>query len=218
MLYLRLRCSESAIQEARTLASTVSMSHASIIEYKSLQDFVSTVSKSCSQVEDGTGPQSLQLVKFLEAVKEKTWADIQSGLSTWEPGHTILISATKTCHVIEHFSLLQKSYVGLCQLITSRLHQRIRQHLKKLFSIYSSSNKCQFCSPLIAFQYPFYSFSGDKIRYETGAESKGLYPLQVLIQPVSLRFKYHFEGSRQTNRLDKVGGFRSLPLIAAHAI
>lgn len=35
-----------------------------------------------------------------------------------------------------------------------------------------------------------------------GAE--GLYPLEALIEPIALRFKYHFEGTRQTNRLDKV--------------
>lgn len=34
-------------------------------------------------------------------------------------------------------------------------------------------------------------------------ENDGLYPLQALVQPIFLRFKYHFEGSRQTNRLDK---------------
>ena len=33
---------------------------------------------------------------------------------------------------------------------------------------------------------------------------EGLYPLQVLIKPVALRFKYHFDGTRQTNRIDKV--------------
>ena len=31
-----------------------------------------------------------------------------------------------------------------------------------------------------------------------------LYPIQALIRPVALRFKYHFEGTRQTNRPDKV--------------
>ncbi|KAI0308040.1 TIP-1 family-domain-containing protein [Multifurca ochricompacta] len=31
----------------------------------------------------------------------------------------------------------------------------------------------------------------------------GLYPIQALVQPVSQRFKYHFEGPRQTNKLDK---------------
>jgi len=32
----------------------------------------------------------------------------------------------------------------------------------------------------------------------------GLYPIHVLVQPLSQRFKYHFEGTRQTNKLDKV--------------
>ncbi|TFK57612.1 RINT-1 family protein [Heliocybe sulcata] len=37
----------------------------------------------------------------------------------------------------------------------------------------------------------------------SAAPRTGLYPVQALVQPVSLRFKYHFESSRQTNRLDK---------------
>lgn len=32
----------------------------------------------------------------------------------------------------------------------------------------------------------------------------GLYPLQAMVGPVALRFKYHFQGSRNTNRVDKV--------------
>ncbi|KAI0067928.1 hypothetical protein BV25DRAFT_1867678 [Artomyces pyxidatus] len=34
-------------------------------------------------------------------------------------------------------------------------------------------------------------------------EKSGLYAIQALIQPIHQRFKYHFEGTRQTNRLDK---------------
>lgn len=34
-------------------------------------------------------------------------------------------------------------------------------------------------------------------------EEGGLYPFQALVQPLSLRFKYHFQGTRQTNRLEK---------------
>jgi len=37
-----------------------------------------------------------------------------------------------------------------------------------------------------------------------GDEREGLYPFQALVQPIALRFKYHFEGSRQTNKLEKV--------------
>jgi len=35
------------------------------------------------------------------------------------------------------------------------------------------------------------------------ASSDGLDAIQALVQPLSQRFKYHFEGTRQTNRLDK---------------
>lgn len=31
-----------------------------------------------------------------------------------------------------------------------------------------------------------------------------LLPLEVMVKPLELRFKYHFEGERQTNRLEKV--------------
>lgn len=31
----------------------------------------------------------------------------------------------------------------------------------------------------------------------------GLYPLQALVEPINLRFRYHFMGSRSTNRADK---------------
>lgn len=36
------------------------------------------------------------------------------------------------------------------------------------------------------------------------APSEPPYPLQALVQPLSLRFKYHFEGTRKTNKVDKV--------------
>jgi hypothetical protein len=38
----------------------------------------------------------------------------------------------------------------------------------------------------------------------SSTEGEGLFPLQALVEPISLRFKYHFEGSRLTNKLEKV--------------
>jgi RAD50-interacting protein 1 len=55
--------------------------------------------------------------------------------------------------------------------------------------------------------YSLFFCSGEKIRplnEDERSEKDGLYPLQALVQPLSLRFKYHFDGTRQTNRLDKV--------------
>ncbi|KAI0768609.1 TIP-1 family-domain-containing protein [Trametes elegans] len=44
---------------------------------------------------------------------------------------------------------------------------------------------------------------GVKIRDPAKSKKEGLYAIQALVQPIALRFKYHFEGTRQTNRLDK---------------
>ncbi|EJD04214.1 uncharacterized protein FOMMEDRAFT_167449 [Fomitiporia mediterranea MF3/22] len=45
---------------------------------------------------------------------------------------------------------------------------------------------------------------GKKLQPENEKSSKeGLYPLQALVRPAAQRFKYHFDGTRQTNRLDK---------------
>jgi hypothetical protein len=46
-----------------------------------------------------------------------------------------------------------------------------------------------------------------------------LFPLETLVQPLHLRFRYHFEGSRQTNRLDKPEWYFAhvLNLITSHA-
>ena len=37
-----------------------------------------------------------------------------------------------------------------------------------------------------------------------GEEPLVLLPLEVMAKPLELRFKYHFEGDRPTNKLDKV--------------
>ncbi|KAG2156521.1 RINT-1 family protein [Suillus bovinus] len=44
---------------------------------------------------------------------------------------------------------------------------------------------------------------GEDIESSTKQGSQGLYPLETLAHAISLRFKYHFETERDTNRLDK---------------
>lgn len=46
----------------------------------------------------------------------------------------------------------------------------------------------------------------------SGMKDKPLLSLEALVKSLELRFRYHFEGDRQTNRIDKVCflGFDSL--------
>ncbi|KAF8225806.1 hypothetical protein L208DRAFT_1425343 [Tricholoma matsutake] len=60
---------------------------------------------------------------------------------------------------------------------------------------------------------------GEKIKLPATTprlEKEGLYAIQALVHPISLRFKYHFEGSRQTNRLDKPEWYFTHILNASH--
>ncbi len=56
--------------------------------------------------------------------------------------------------------------------------------------------------------------AGDNAEVPTKDEPFVLLPLEVLAKPLELRFKYHFEGDRPTNRLDKVGSRRSSSIMS----
>jgi hypothetical protein len=46
--------------------------------------------------------------------------------------------------------------------------------------------------------------SRDVLDTANGLEPPVLFPLEVMVHPLDLRFKYHFSGDKPTNRLDKV--------------
>lgn len=56
-----------------------------------------------------------------------------------------------------------------------------------------------------------FSFRGEKLYHQDQSQTpvdpittRALYPFVVMAHPVALRFRFHFEGDRGTNRLDKV--------------
>ncbi|KAJ5925709.1 hypothetical protein N7454_008348 [Penicillium verhagenii] len=49
----------------------------------------------------------------------------------------------------------------------------------------------------------------DSLNASQTLEPPGLFPLQVMVSPLDLRFKYHFSGDKPTNRLDKPEFFLS---------
>ncbi|KAH8692676.1 RINT-1 family protein [Talaromyces proteolyticus] len=71
---------------------------------------------------------------------------------------------------------------------------------------------------LLDFQEPDLCVS-DPSAIEHGEEAQVLLPLEVMVHPLQLRFKYHFSGTKPTNRLDKPEYFLShvSDLISAHA-
>jgi hypothetical protein len=62
--------------------SSNTISFASLTEYKALQDFVDLVSQASAQVAINAGERPPQLIKFVEGIRNKTWEDFKSSLST----------------------------------------------------------------------------------------------------------------------------------------
>ncbi|KAJ7275473.1 TIP-1 family-domain-containing protein [Mycena haematopus] len=165
-----LKLSEAACDQIRSSPTTAPLSSASVTEYQSLQEFVRKVSDACGDVEDGAGKQTLNLVLFLEKIRDKCWADIKAALSS------SLLAASERLGwpmPVDYLAAPPQN----------------RKDFEKTFS------------DLLKLQV-----IGEKLQPPNPnerSEKNGLYPLQALIQPISLRFKYHFEGTRQTNRMDK---------------
>ncbi|KAJ6604224.1 TIP-1 family-domain-containing protein [Mycena vulgaris] len=165
-----LKRSEAACEQIRSSPTTAPLSYASVTQYQSLQEFVTKVSDACTSIEDGAGKQTLNLVSFLEKIRDKCWADIKGSLSA-----SLLAAAERLRWP------MPVDYVA-ASLTDRKDFERAFSDLLKLQKI------------------------GEKLRPPNSkerSEKDGLYPLQALIQPISLRFKYHFEGTRQTNRMDK---------------
>ena len=72
-------CSEEAIGQVRQASS---MSSDSMTGYQALQGYVLNLVQSLSAVEEESSNQRLNLTKFLEQVRDKTWIDIKLVLST----------------------------------------------------------------------------------------------------------------------------------------
>jgi hypothetical protein len=67
--------SEAAIRQAQNFSS-----HSSVSDYGLLQTFVSQLVDKCAVVDHSLGQQPLHLVLFLQNVRDRTWADIKTGL------------------------------------------------------------------------------------------------------------------------------------------
>lgn len=58
-------------------------------------------------------------------------------------------------------------------------------------------------STLEAFSKAFLNLLAFQTLAPPTSSAESLYAIQALLQPVSARFKYHFEGARETNKIDK---------------
>ena len=127
-----LSYSEVAIEQVR---QTSSISPESMNGYQALQAYVSNLVQSLSTVEGESTNQPLNLVKFLEQVRDKTWVDIKLVLST-----SVALSL-HFCALIYKFvavpwSQLPQNWGGRAKSIIFHAQCRTEKPLNLLFLIF----------------------------------------------------------------------------------
>jgi len=103
----------------------------------------------------------------------------------------------------------RRTFSGPCQSITLPRAQNTEQSSRTHFDFCLTSSSCKSYASFLDSNLVHLP-SGEKLHPDDDELvcKDGLYPIHVLVQPLSQRFKYHFEGSRQTNKLDKVALLR----------
>jgi hypothetical protein len=96
--------------------------------FKSLHEFVTTSVQHCIAVENETPQQHLNLVTFLEAMKDKTWRDIKAVLFTQVCPH-LKDDQTFRPLIIGHWYLRRRRSAGQSRLTIPRVQQLIERPL-----------------------------------------------------------------------------------------
>ncbi|KAI0344153.1 hypothetical protein BDW22DRAFT_1355453 [Trametopsis cervina] len=153
-------------------------------------------------------------------------------ISQYEQLQTFVTSVTKACTPAQSVAGEQKLHVVA---FLKNIQERTWNDIKSAFAatLLAAAEKLQWPLPVDYVSAPpedrkaFEAAFANLLKLQNLAkklhsepqprtERDGVYPIEVLVQPVSLRFKYHFEGTRQTNRLDKPEWYFTHILNIAH--
>lgn len=122
---------------------------------------------------ESTLPPGMALVRVLRSVRDDTWAQLKDLMSA------TLISASEPLKWP-----LRVDYASV-----PPAERRAFEHAYcDLLALQAEGERHGLTQP------------GSEPAWASGA---GLYPIQALVRPIELRFRYHFMGRRNTNRVDK---------------
>ncbi|KAF9229614.1 hypothetical protein BS17DRAFT_805254 [Gyrodon lividus] len=189
-----------------TLLEDVETMHRALKELESVRSYVAVVERALvlselalSQMRRSSSPISATMTSEYGALE------------------TLISDVTRACSAVEEFS----NPNGSLHLISflQKVREKTWADMKAvLFSTLISASEnlkwpsaVDFLAASKEDRTTFESAFLDLLRLQEIGESlyspvqgnEGLYPLQALAQPVALRFKYHFDAERETNRLDK---------------
>ncbi|KLO20039.1 hypothetical protein SCHPADRAFT_863786 [Schizopora paradoxa] len=212
ILSLSEELSSANVSEMRpTLLEEIETMHRNIKELESVKGYVQVVQSALTLSE-----RVVNAVKSLDTsllISESSLSDykaLQSLTSTIQGACSQADDGTGQGVFLPVFlnNILDKTWLLLKETLSDSLiaaSEQLQWPMPVDYAAASEDNRSKF-------QHAFINLTtlqslGDKLHKDQKQHehkpTDGLYPLQALIRPVAQRFKYHFEGSRQTNRLDK---------------
>ncbi|KAG9013900.1 hypothetical protein FRB93_000281 [Tulasnella sp. JGI-2019a] len=158
------------------------ISTSSLTKYQELQNFVSSVAEKTQRI-SSPSPPPLKLVEYLEIIRDRTWKDINNAVSQNLLAAAERLQWPSPISPSEYGSKDPANRAAFEAAFINLLHlQTAGENLHNVHTMGSETSPDELKSLL---------------------RKQGLYPLQTLLQPIALRFRYHFDGKRQTNRPDK---------------
>ncbi|OBZ79146.1 RAD50-interacting protein 1, partial [Grifola frondosa] len=196
-----------------TLLEDLETLHRNLKELESVKGYVQVIEHALKLSASNTQMSSS------EAAVEQIQSSSAVTVTEYEALQRFVISARTACAEVQDVVGQQKLHIlDFLEEIRARTWRNMKGVLST--SLLSAAEKLHWPIPVDyvsaavedrrAFESAFSNLLklqtiGAKLHASEGhdVEKEGLYPIQALVQPISLRFKYHFEGTRQTNRLDK---------------
>ncbi|KAH9891013.1 RINT-1 family protein [Cubamyces lactineus] len=190
-----------------TLLEDLEALHRSLKELESVKGYVQVVEHALKLSE-----KAVEQVRSSSTVSVSEYEGLQAFITSVEVACTKVeaVASQPDLHLLGFLAgVLEQTWRDIKGVLSTRLieaAEKLKWPLKVDYAAAEPDSRRAFekaFADLLSLQT-----IGKKIRdseKHKGVAREGLYAIQALVQPIALRFKYHFEGTRQTNRLDKVG-------------
>ncbi|KAI0359047.1 hypothetical protein OH77DRAFT_1420580 [Trametes cingulata] len=187
---------------APTLLEDVEALHRSLKELESVKGYVQVVERALKLSE-----AAVEQVRSARSVVVSEYESLQAFVSSVAAAceKVEAVASQPDLHIIGFLEgIVEQTWRDIKGVLSTRLQEaaeKLKWPLKVDYAAASPQDRKAFekaFGDLLELQT-----IGKKIHDPTKHKKEGLYAIQALVQPIALRFKYHFEGTRQTNRLDK---------------
>lgn len=198
-----------------TLLEELETLHRKLRELESVREYVGVVHHALGLSENAVTAMRETKASLTEA---------HPAIEHYKALQAFVISLRDTCSAVEGGSVFllsflesvqSKAWAGIKEVLTSDLldaSEQLSWPMVVKYDTISSEHRVQFekaFSKMLRLQE-----IGEKLH--PNDHKKALYALQALVQPVALRFKYHFESDRETNKASKPELFLTHMLDVSH--